>query len=55
MMVVVVVLPSLPVMPIRGQGQTEKNTSISEVIRLPRARASARYRGWSPGVRKITS
>ena len=34
--VVVVVLPSEPVTAIRWQGQTSKNTSISEVILAPR-------------------
>ena len=42
MMVVVVVFPSLPVTARMGQGQTSKKTSISEVITLPRAAASAR-------------
>ena len=55
MMVVVVVFPSLPVTARMGQGQTSKNTSISEVIVLPRLLASSRYRGCRPGVRKITS
>ena len=55
MMVVVVVFPSLPVTAMMGQGQTWKNTSISEVIWLPRRRAVSRYFGCRPGVRKITS
>ena len=55
MMVVVVVFPSLPVTPRMGQGQTWKNTSISEVTTLPQALASSRKRGCRPGVRKITS
>ena len=55
MMVVVVVFPSLPVTARIGQGHTSKNTSISEVTTLPRARAASRYRGCRPGVRKITS
>ena len=54
-MVVVVVFPSLPVTARMGQGHTSKNTSISEVTTLPRARAASRYRGCRPGVRKITS
>ena len=55
MIVVVVVFPSLPVTARIGQGQTSKNTSISEVTALPRPLASSRYRGCRPGVRKTTS
>ena len=57
MMVVVVVLPSEPVTAMMGQGQTSKNTSISEVMVLPLARAasSSGTSGRRPGVRKITS
>lgn len=57
MMVVVVVLPSDPVTAMMGQGQTSKNTSISEVMVLPLARAasSSGTSGRRPGVRKITS
>ena len=40
MMVVVVVLPSEPVTAIISQGQTSKNTSISEVNVLPRCTAA---------------
>ena len=54
-MVVVVVFPSLPVTAMIGQGQTRKNTSISDVISLPRAFASSKNLGCRPGVRKITS
>ena len=56
-MVVVVVLPSLPVTPIRRQGHRRKNSSISEVTSAPRARAASRagWPGCRPGVRKITS
>ena len=55
--VVVVVLPSDPVTAMMGQGQTSKNTSISEVMVLPLARAasSSGASGRRPGVRKITS
>ena len=57
MMVVVVVLPSLPVTAMVLQGQTWKNTSISEVMTLPRSFAaiSSGTSGRRPGVRKITS
>ena len=57
MMVVVVVLPSLPVTAMMGQGHTWKNASISEVTTLPLALAwaSAGVSGCIPGVRKITS
>lgn len=55
--VVVVVLPSEPVTAIRWQGQTSKNTSISEVILAPRSRrvVMAGLPGCIPGVRKTTS
>ena len=57
MMVVVVVLPSLPVTAIMGQGHTSKKASISLVSRLPRSTAAAMggRSGRRPGVRKITS
>ena len=57
MIVVVVVLPSDPVTAMIGQGQTWKNSSISEVKTLPRATASRSCgtSGRRPGVRKITS
>ena len=57
MMVVVVVFPSDPVTARSVQGQTSKNTSISEVISLPRALAASNSgtSGRRPGVRKITS
>ena len=55
--VVVVVLPSLPVTAMMEQGQTSKNTSISEVTTPPRARQASRAgtSGRMPGERKITS
>ncbi len=57
MMVVVVVLPSLPVTAMMGQGQTSKNASISLVslLPLPMASVSSGRSGRIPGVRKITS
>ena len=57
MMVVVVVFPSEPVTAMSVQGQTEKNTSISDVSSLPCCCAcnSSGTSGRSPGVRKITS
>ena len=45
MIVVVVVLPSEPVMPMIGHGQTAKKSSISLVISEPFARAFSRKRG----------
>jgi hypothetical protein len=42
---VVVVLPSEPVMPMIGHGQTAKKSSISLVISEPFARAFSRKRG----------
>ena len=55
--VVVVVLPSEPVMARIVQGQTSKNTSISEVTSAPLARraSSAGLPGCIPGVRKTKS
>ena len=57
MIVVVVVFPSLPVTAMVLQGQTWKKTSISEVMVLPRSRATSNWgtSGRRPGVRKITS
>ena len=56
-MVEVVVLPSLPVTAITLQGQSERKTSISEVILLPSSCAADKCgsNGISPGVRKISS
>ena len=57
MTVVVVVLPSLPVTAITGQGHTSKKTSISEVSLAPCSTAASRP-GWSGrrlGVRNTTS
>ena len=56
-MVVVVVFPSLPVTAISVQGATRKNTSISEVMTLPRwaAASSSGTSGRRPGVRKMMS
>ena len=60
MRVVVVVLPSLPVTPIRScRGTGWKKSSISEVtVRPPFSAAASSWRGGRgcrPGVRKITS
>ena len=57
MMVVVVVLPSEPVTAMVLQGQTWKNTSISEVMTAPLALACAKagMSGRMPGERKMTS
>ena len=57
MRLVVVVLPSLPVTPMMGQGQHCMKSSSSLVTAQP-AFISSRRRGWLkyiPGVRKITS
>ena len=55
--VVVVVLPSEPVTPMIGQGQTSKNASISEVTSAPRLRSvsMAGLLGCIPGVRNRIS
>ena len=57
MRVVVVVFPSEPVTAITGQGQTWKNTSISEVTTAPWLRSASRagFAGCIPGVRNTTS
>ena len=55
--VVVVVFPSEPVTAMRLQGQTSKNTSISEVTWAPRCRRAsmAGLLGCIPGVRNKIS
>ena len=57
MTLAVVVLPSLPVTPRMGHGQTAKNASISLVMTAPCAFASSSSgtSGRIPGVRKTTS